>query len=199
MKHLLAACLLSAVMTSPAVAALKEGDPAPDFTAPASLAGRIVPFSLKAALKNGPVVVYFYPAAYTRGCNIQAHTFSVNHDKFAAAGATVIGVSLDNIQRLNRFSADPDYCAGKFAVASDADGRIAKSYDLRVSAVMASARNTRGEAIDHGFAERTTFVVTPDGKVAAVLGGMAPEVNVRKALEFVQRLPAASGTPPTKP
>ena len=64
---------------------------------------------------------------------------------------------------------------------------------------MAGARDTRGEAIDHGFAERTTFVVTPDGKVAAVLGGMAPEVNVRKALEFVQRLAAASGTPPTKP
>jgi len=199
MKHLLAACLLSAVMTSPALAALKEGDPAPDFQAPASLAGQTVTFSLKAALEKGPVVVYFYPAAYTRGCNIQAHTFSENHDKFAAAGATVVGVSLDNIERLNRFSADPDYCAGKFAVASDADGRIAKSYDLQVSTVMAGARDTRGEAIDHGFAERTTFVVTPDGKVAAVLGGMAPEVNVRKALEFVQRLAAASGTPPTRP
>ena len=108
MKHLLAACLLSAVMTSPALAALKEGDPAPDFQAPASLAGQTVTFSLKAALEKGPVVVYFYPAAYTRGCNIQAHTFSENHDKFAAAGATVVGVSLDNIERLNRFSADPD-------------------------------------------------------------------------------------------
>ena len=120
------------------------------------------------------MVVYFYPSAYTGGCNIQAHTFAVNSDKFTAAGATIIGVSLDSITRLNSFSADPDYCAGKFPTASDPDGKIAKSYDLMVSPEHPGAKDTRGIEIDHGFAERTTFIVTPNGKVAASIGGLAP-------------------------
>src|SRR5207248_11442320 len=128
----LAGLVLSGVLAGPALAALKEGDKAPDFTAPASLAGKEFKFSLKDALKKGPVVVYFYPAAFTGGCNLQAHTFSENNDKFAAAGASVIGVSLDKISTLNQFSADPQYCAGKVPVASDPDGKIAKSYDLQV-------------------------------------------------------------------
>ena len=198
MNRLLVACLLAITMAAPAAAALREGDAAPDFRAQASFAGRTFAFSLKDALKKGPVVVYFYPSAYTSGCNVQAHAFSVNHDRFAAAGATVVGVSLDSIERLNRFSADPDYCAGKFAVASDADGRIAKSYDLTVKQAMAGLKDTHGAAIEHGFAERTTFVVTPDGKVAATVGGLAPEANVLKALEVVQRL-AASGRSSAKP
>ena len=92
---------------TPSFAALKQGDTAPDFKAQASLAGKEFTFSLRDALKKGPVVVYFYPAAFTGGCNLQAHTFAENHDKFAAAGASVIGVSLDSIARLNDFSADP--------------------------------------------------------------------------------------------
>src|ERR1700727_3652390 len=119
---------------TPSFAALKQGDTAPDFKAEASLAGKGFTYSLHDALKKGPVVVYFYPSAYTGGCNIQAHTFAVNSDKFAAAGATIIGVSLDSISRLNDFSADPQYCAGKFPTASDADGSISKSYDLKVAA-----------------------------------------------------------------
>src|SRR5262245_8270575 len=118
---------LAAALAMPAYAALKQGDAAPDFKAPASLAGKEFQFSLKDALKKGPVVVYFYPAAYTGGCNIQAHTFSENSDKFKAAGASIIGVSLDKIGTLNEFSKDPEYCAGKVPVASDADGKIAKS------------------------------------------------------------------------
>ena len=114
----------------PALAALKAGDAAPEFTAQASKNGKAFNYSLKQALKKGPVVVYFYPSAYTSGCNIQAHTFSVNADKFAAAGATIVGVSLDSIERLNDFSKDPNYCAGKFPTASDPDGTIAKSFDL---------------------------------------------------------------------
>jgi peroxiredoxin len=173
------------------MAALKDGEKAPDFTAPASLAGKEFKFSLKDSLKKGPVVVYFYPSAYTQGCNLQAHTFSVNQEKFAAAGASVIGVSLDSIKRLNQFSADPDYCAGKFPVASDADGSIAKSYDLTVKQVP-GIKDTKGNEVDHGFAERTTFVVTPDGKIAATIGGMKPDENVMKALETVQQLKAKS-------
>jgi peroxiredoxin len=137
------------------------------------------------------VVVYFYPSAYTGGCNVQAHAFAVDQEKFAAAGASIVGVSLDSIARLNDFSADPEYCAGKIAVASDADGRIAKSYDLAVRDAAPGRKDTRGVDIDHGFAERTTFIVTPNGKVAAVVGGLAPGANVEQALQAVQKLAAA--------
>jgi peroxiredoxin Q/BCP len=190
MRHLLLAGLLSAAIALPAVAALKEGDAAPDFQTQASFAGKPFPFSLKEALKKGPVVVYFYPSAYTGGCNVQAHTFSINSEKFAAAGATIVGVSLDSIARLNDFSADPQYCAGKIAVASDADGKIAKAYNIAVRDAAPGKKDTRGVDIDHGFAERTTFIVTPDGRIAATLGGLAPAANVDKALAAVQQLAA---------
>jgi thioredoxin-dependent peroxiredoxin len=190
-KRLLLTCLVTTVMCMPALAALKQGDAAPDFTAKASLAGKELQFSLKDSLKKGPVVVYFYPSAYTQGCNVQARTFSVNADKFAAAGATIVGVSLDSIDRLNTFSADPEFCAGKFPVASDANGAIAKSYDLNVRQI-AGMKDTKGAEVDHGLAERTTFVVTPDGKVAATIGGLTPTDNVMKALEAVQQLKAKS-------
>ncbi|MDR3482193.1 MAG: peroxiredoxin [Burkholderiaceae bacterium] len=191
MKRILIASILAGAIAVPAAAALNEGDAAPDFTTQASLAGKAFNFSLKDALKTGPVVVYFYPSAFTGGCNLQAHTFAVNHDKFVAAGATVVGVSLDNIARLNDFSADPNYCAGKLPVASDADGKITKSYDLKVRDASAGAKDTRGVEIGHGFAERTTFIVTPNGKITATIGGLTPEQNVEKALEKVQQLAAA--------
>jgi len=195
MKRSLAARLLAALLAcvacSAALAALKEGDAAPAFTAQASLAGKAFDFSLKDSLKNGPVVVYFYPSAFTGGCNLQAHTFAVHHDQFAAAGATIVGVSLDSIGRLNEFSADPQYCAGKIAVASDADGRIAKAYDLAVRDAVAGRKDTRGADIDHGSTERTTFVVTPDGRIAATVGGLTPVANVERALAAVQKLAAA--------
>jgi peroxiredoxin len=140
------------------------------------------------ALKKGPVVVYFYPSAYTQGCDIEAHTFSANMDKFKAAGATVIGVSLDSIERLNDFSADPDYCAGKLPVASDASGRIAKSFDVQVRPGHEGQKDVRGVEIGHGFAERTTFIVKPDGTIAATIGGIAPAENVMKSLEAVRQL-----------
>src|SRR5438477_9209523 len=174
MKPLLAGLLLSGVLAQPALAALKEGDKAPEFTAPASLAGKEFKFALKDALKKGPVVVYFYPAAFTGGCNAQAHAFSESSDKFAAAGASIIGVSLDKIATLNQFSSDPQYCAGKIPVASDADGKIAKSYELQVRDAKPGFKNTRGDEIGHGFAERTTFIVATNGKVAATIGNLAP-------------------------
>ena len=194
MKRLFLSYLLCNVIPVAALAALQVSQPAPDFSAQASLAGKAFTFSLKQALKKGPVVVYFYPSAYTGGCNIQAHTFAVENDKFAAAGASIIGVSLDSIERLNAFSADPDYCAGKIPVASDADGSIARSYDLNVREAVAGHKDTRGIEIDHGFAERTTFIVTPDGKIAATIGGLAPADNVTKALQAVQQL-ATSANP----
>jgi peroxiredoxin Q/BCP len=191
--HKLAALAVVALSltAAPAFAALKDGDKAPDFSTQASLAGKAFNFNLKDALKKGPVVVYFYPSAFTNGCNVQAHTFAENVDKFKDAGATIVGVSLDSIARLNDFSADPQFCAGKIAVASDADGKIAKAYDLAIREAVAGRKDSRGADIDHGFAERTTFVVTPDGKVAATVGGLTPAANVDKALEVVQKLASA--------
>jgi thioredoxin-dependent peroxiredoxin len=184
------AALVALTWAAPALASLSSGATAPDFTAPASLAGKPFSFSLKAALLKGPVVVYFYPSAFTGGCNIQAHEFAVNEDKFMAAGSSIIGVSLDSIERLNDFSADPAYCGGKIPVASDVDGKIAKSYDLKVSQVKSGAKDSRGVEIDHGFAERTTFIVTPDGRIFATIGGVAPDENVQQALSMVQHFRA---------
>jgi thioredoxin-dependent peroxiredoxin len=186
MKRLIG--LLALAIALPALAALDAGDTAPDFKAPASLDGKVFEFSLEESLAKGPVVVYFYPSAFTGGCSLQAHTFAVNYDKFTAAGASIIGVSLDNIDRLNEFSADPEYCAGKIAVASDVDGKIARSYDLKIASAREGAKDSRGIEIGHGFAERTTFIVTPDGKIAATVGGVSPVENVNKSLEIVQQL-----------
>ncbi len=169
-------------------AALAIGDNAPSFEAPASLNGKAFTYSLAGALKHGPVVVYFYPSAYTGGCNLEAHTFAVQHEKFLAAGATIVGVSLDDIGRLNTFSADPEYCGGKIAVASDTDGHIARAYALAVRDAAPGRKDTRGVQIEHGFAERSTFVVAPDGHIAAAFDGLSPVDNVDHALSAVQRL-----------
>src|ERR1017187_1043412 len=151
MKKLFLGLVLSALLGLPVWAALKVADKAPDFSARASLAGKEFNFSLQDAVKKGPVVVYFYPSAYTKGCDLEAHTFAQEKDKFDAAGATIIGVSADSIERLNVFSADPDYCAGKFPVASDANRGIVASYNLAVSAVRSGMMDVRGTEIDHDF------------------------------------------------
>ncbi len=191
MKRFLFGLALSVACTLPALAALKAGEVAPGFSARASVAGKAFDYVLADALKKGPVVVYFYPSAFTEGCNVQAHTFSVHKADFDAAGATIIGVSLDSITRLNAFSADPKYCAGKVAVASDADGQIVKAYQLKVEGSAEPFKDTRGIVVDHEFAERTTFVVTPDHKIYATIGGMEPAANVAAALEAVRQLAKA--------
>jgi peroxiredoxin len=192
MKKLLLAGLVSVAIALPVVAALNKGDTAPVFSAKASLAGKEFNYSLAEALKQGPVVVYFYPSAFTQGCNIQAHTFAENMDAFKAAKASVIGVSLDSIARLNDFSADPAYCAGKLPVASDADGAIAKSYGVNVREGRPGMQDSRGVAIDHGFAERLTFVLAKDGKIVSTIGAgnLPPDQNVQQALQAVKDLAA---------
>src|SRR5580693_8263117 len=164
MKKLFLGLTLSALLGLPVLAALKVADKAPDFSARASLAGKEFTFSLTDALNKGPAVVYFYPSAYTKGCDLEAHTFAEQKDKFDAAGATIIGVSGDSIARLDQFSADPDYCAGKFPVVSDADLHIAASYNVTTTAVKAGATDVRGTVIAHCFIERTTFVIGKDQK-----------------------------------
>lgn len=192
MKRFLMGALLSGALMLPAQAALKNGDAAPDFTTAASLAGEEFTFSLKDALAKGPVVLYFYPAAYTRGCNIEARSFADNADKFAAAGATVIGVSQDGIQKLLDYSADPEYCAGKFAVASDVDGKITRSFDLETLKIDREVTDTRGTKVTHALTERTTFVITPDAKVIATLSSEADDLaaheHAEKSLAIVEGL-----------
>jgi thioredoxin-dependent peroxiredoxin len=192
MRNLILGIGLAVLVGLPVFAALKVADKAPDFAARASLAGKEFNFSLPDALKKGPVVVYFYPSAYTKGCDLEAHTFAQEKEKFDAAGATIIGVSADSIARLNVFSADPDYCAGKFPVASDADHKIAASYNLTVNTLKPGAKDVRGTEIDHDFIERVTFVIGKDHKVIATLSStedkLTPDQHVEKALEIVQKL-----------
>lgn len=189
-----AAVLTTLLLAAPASAALKPGATAPDFSAIASLAGNDFTFSLSQALKKGPVVVYFYPSAYTSGCDLEAHTFATQKDKFDTAGATIIGVSADSIKRLNAFSTDPDYCAGKFPVASDPEGKVAASYDLKPAAEKAGATDVRGVEIGHMFFPRTTFVIASDGRVVATLSSevdhLRPDQHVEKSLTIVQGMQA---------
>src|SRR5690349_16868596 len=188
----LVSCVVAAMVAVPGYAALKAGAAAPDFTATASQAGKDFTFSLKQALAKGPVVVYFYPAAYTGGCDLEAHTFATQADKFKAAGATIIGVSADSIQRLNEFSSDPDYCAGKFPVTSDADGKIAASYGLKLIPPQSGVTDVRGQAVTHGFIPRTTFVIAKDGRIVSALSStedhIKPDQHVTDALAIVQKL-----------
>lgn len=178
----------------PAGAALQPGATAPMFTAPASRAGKAFTFALAKALRKGPVVVYFYPAAYTRGCDLEAHTFATRMIDFTTSGASVIGVSADSIQRLNEFSADPDYCAGKFPVASDPDGKIAAGFGLQMKPPQPGARDTRGMDVTHGFLPRTTFVLDANGAIVATLSsdtdGLNPVEHVTRSLAIVRELRA---------
>src|ERR1700744_555363 len=169
MKKLLLGLALTSVFAAPAFAALKVGDMAPDFSATASLGGKEFNFKLNEALKKGPAVVYFYPSAYTGGCDLEAHTFAEQADKFAAAKATIIGVSADNLTRLTRFSADPSFCAGKFPIASDEDTKIAQSYQLSVKAPRDGATDVNKDVIGHAFIERFTYVIGTNGKIIATL------------------------------
>lgn len=190
----IAAAALAALLAAPAFAALPVGAAAPDFTATASRAGKDFTFSLQQALAKGPVVVYFYPAAYTEGCDLEAHTFATEIGKFKRAGATIIGVSADSIARLNQFSADPNYCAGQFAVASDPEGRIAASYDLKMMPPQQGVLDVHDRPVTHGFFPRTTFVLDRTGKVVATFSSTAdhltPDQHVARSLAIVQGLHA---------
>ncbi len=171
---------------------LSKGSKAPMFTSNASLAGNEFEFSLKEALEKGPVVVYFYPAAYTGGCDLEAHTFAEMKDKFTAAGATIIGVSADDIERLKSFSSSPEYCAGKFPVASDEGGKIAATYGLELIPPKPGAKDVTGQEISHGFIPRTTFVINKNDEIVAVFSSetdhISPDEHVKKSLEIVEQL-----------
>ncbi len=163
----LAGCMLGA----PSFAALKPGAPAPDFTTQASLAGKPFTFSLADALKSGPVVLYFYPAAFSKGCTIEAHDFAEATDKFKAMGATVIGVSHDSIDTLNKFSVSE--CRNKFAVASDADQKISKSYDATLFIT--------------SYSYRTSYVIAPGGTIIYAYSALDPDKHVENTMAAVAK------------
>ena len=171
-RHLLAIMLAGSAMSPIAArAALPVGAKAPDFSAEAALDGRQFSFSLAEALKHGPVVVYFYPAAFTSGCTIEAHDFAAAMPDFKSAGASVIGVSEDRIETLDKFSVSE--CQGKFPVAADRDGSIARNFDARMPIV-------------HAYASRTSYVIAPDGTVLESYSAMNPDGHVQKTLDAVK-------------
>ncbi|MCZ7560126.1 MAG: peroxiredoxin [Burkholderiaceae bacterium] len=176
LARLLGTASLALFAALPARAELKPGEPAPHFSAEAALAGKPFLFSLAEALKKGPVVLYFYPKAFTQGCTIEANRFAEAHDDYVKLGATVIGVSGDDIETLQRFSATE--CRNKFAVASDADGKIMKSYDAVMPFVTSYAR-------------RISYVIAPDGRIAYAYSSMSPDLHVPNTLDAVRRWSAA--------
>ncbi len=166
--------LLSLVAAAPAHAALAVGASAPDFSAEASLGGKAFNFSLDEALKKGPVVLYFYPAAFTPGCTIEAHDFAEATDKFKALGATVIGVSHDGIDKLKKFSVSE--CRSKFAVAADPDGKVIGEYQVKMPVLP--------------YANRTSYVIAPDHKVIFTYTDMNPDQHVALTMAAVEKCDA---------
>lgn len=158
-------------LTPPAQAALAVGASAPDFTAQAAIGGKAFTFALSDALKKGPVVLYFYPAAFTKGCTIEAHDFAEATDKFAALGATVIGVSHDGIGKLKEFSVSE--CRNKFAVAADPDGKVIGAYDAKLAVVP--------------LADRVSYVISPDHKVIFAYKDMNPDQHVSLTMDAVKK------------
>lgn len=185
-------CLVTAIPGFSKSKMLSKGTKAPLFTAEASQAGKDFKFSLKKALAKGPVVLYFFPAAYTGGCDLEAHTFAQMKSKFTAAGATIIGVSADGIKRLNSFSSDPNYCAGEFPVASDPHGKIAATYGLKLIPPQPGVKDVRGKQVTHGFIPRTTFVINKKGIIVATFSTrrdhISPDEHVKKALAIVKKM-----------
>ena len=178
-SHLLKLAAIAAVgavaLASPSFAALKVGTHAPDFSAPAYLAGKPFTFKLADALKQGPVVVYFFPAVHTPGCNMEAHLFSEAIDDFKAAHATVIGVSAGKIEEMAAFSEETEHCGGKFAVAADPGAKIAKQYDAIL-------------AMKPEWSDRTSYVIAPSGSIVHVYSDLNPNKHVDETLAAVKAL-----------
>jgi peroxiredoxin len=172
MKRLAPWFLVCGLMAgTPALAALPVGAAAPEFSVPASLGGNEYTFKLKEALKQGPVVLYFFPAAFTQGCTIEAHNFAEATDEYKSLGATVIGVSTDNIDTLKKFSVSE--CRNKFAVAADGDGKVMKAYD--------AVHDKRPE-----YAQRVSYVISPEGKILYEYTNMSPESHVANTMRALR-------------
>ena len=173
MKRVLATALLIAGLAAPhAHAALAVGAKAPDFAVKAALAGKAFDFALADALKKGPVVLYFFPAAFTPGCTVEAHDFAEATDKFNALGATVIGVTAGNADRVTEFSSVE--CRNKFAVAADPDQKVIKDYD----AVLKQKPE---------WSDRTSYVIAPDHTILMSYTDLNPDKHVDMAMDAVKK------------
>ena len=167
MQRYIACALISLCVSGPACSALDIGDAAPDFTTPAALGGKVYQFSLAEALRKGPVVLYFFPAAFSEGCSIEAREFAEAITQFAALGASVVGVSADDVETLSKFSVQA--CQSKFPVASDEKRVVISAYD----AVM----KTRPE-----YANRISYVIAPNGSIVYHYQGLDPTRHVERML-----------------
>lgn len=179
-RRVFTALAASLLVTTPSWAALKPGAAAPDFATQAALGGKVFDFKLAEALKQGPVVLYFFPKSFTSGCTIEAHQFAEANPKFKALGATLIGMSADDIQTQQRFSVEA--CRNEFAVAADPGARTAKQYDATL-------------AVWPGMADRITYVIGMDGKVAYSYASLSPDGHVENALKAVAALKPATASP----
>ena len=169
--------LAAALLAAPAFAALAPGAKAPTFTAKGAVAGKPFTVDLQAALKQGPVVLYFFPAAFTGGCNAEAHAFAEAIPDFQKAHATVIGMTAGNVDKLEAFSSEK--CAGKFAVAATTPA-IVKAYDVSL-----------GRSTPLGdITSRTSYVIGQDGRISFVHSDMSPAEHVQLTLAAVRKLPA---------
>lgn len=173
-RSALALCVACAAAN--AVAALKPGAPAPLFKTEAAVAGKPFAFDMAAALQKGPVVLYFFPKAFTQGCTVEANAFAEATPRFAALGASVVGMSRDNIDTLKKFSVEE--CRNQFAVAADPDGKTIRAYDAA--------------SLMPGMASRISYVVGQDGKIAFTHEGSDPLRHVEETMKAVQRLKAAA-------
>ena len=172
MKKIIALGFLTALFAMPAYPALNIGVMAPNFVTQASLGGKVFTYSLADALKKGPVVLYFYPAAFTPGCTIEAHDFADAIGRYQSLGATVIGVSHDDIEKLNRFSVRE--CRSKFPVAADPDQSIMKSYDAIL-------------AVKPEYANRTSYVISPGGEIIYAFTDLQPDKHVENTLDALRK------------
>lgn len=163
---------IAALIAAPVSAALPVGAKAPDFKTMSAKAGKTMPLQLAQALKRGPVVLYFFPAAFTPGCTIEAHEFAEATDDFAKVGATVIGMAGDPIDKLAKFSVED--CRNKFAVAT-ATPEIIKAYDVTLPQL-----STRSN--------RTSYVISKGGRIAYAYSNSAPEAHITNTLAAVRGL-----------
>ncbi len=159
------------LVTAPAAAALPAGAQAPDFVTQGALGGKPFKLALAEQLRHGPVVLYFYPKAFTKGCTLEAHAFSEAMPAFKAAGARVIGMSADDLETLKKFSIEG--CRSAFPVAR-ADNKVIKAYDVAIPVV--------------GLSNRTSYVIARDGRIVMVHSDMDWKDHVAKSLGAVQAL-----------
>lgn len=183
-KTAFAAAMLALAIPAAAQADLPVGATAPDFTAQSAMAGKVQSFNLRAALRRGPVVLYFFPKAFTGGCTLETRAFAEAIGQFGAAHATVIGMSTDDLPTLQRFSTEG--CRGKFPVAT-ATPDIVRAYDAAIKLTPAMQARMQGNA-PSGVTARTSYVIAPNGRIAFVHSDMDYRDHVRMTLQAVQAL-----------